>query len=79
MKQRTNDPTDQTTADLPLIAPKKAATMLGVAYCTLHQYCHQGKIAFVRDSSGRRLFTAAAIEDARRKREAGRQWHGKTS
>jgi len=38
-----------------------ASARLGIHYCTLRNWTDEGKIPYVRDSAGRRLFDEAVI------------------
>jgi DNA-binding transcriptional MerR regulator len=62
-----------TKASAPvLLSPKDAAARLGLTTSAITQAARAGRITEIRDSSGRRLFDPAAVEEFR-KRRAERQ------
>ncbi len=54
---------------MSILGMSAAAAKLGIHPFTLRRWCESEKIAHVRDSAGRRLFSSDEVERVRRERE----------
>jgi excisionase family DNA binding protein len=55
--------------EIPTITPTKAAQLLDCSVATVINLANRGELTCIRDSSHRRLFTATAIEQLKKKRD----------
>ena len=58
---------------LDLLSPRDAGRILGVTSWRVIQLAREGRLAEIRDSSGRRLFKREDVERLARQREAQRR------